>query len=60
MITDDGYLALVLDVIVEHPRLADVRSVEIVCQPDMVPFYRRWGFTDEVGGSRLMRRPSPR
>jgi predicted GNAT family N-acyltransferase len=77
VITDDVYLAVVLDVIVSpaargsglgamlldaivgHPRLAAVRSVELVCQPDMVPFYRRWGFTDEVGGSRLMRRPSP-
>ncbi len=50
---------MLIDAIVKHPRLADVRSVELVCQPDMVPFYR-WGFTDEVGGSRLMRRPSPR
>lgn len=77
VITDEVYLAMVLDVIispaargsglgrmlldaiVEHPRLADVHSVELVCQPDVIPFYRRWGFTDEVGSSRLLRRPSP-
>lgn len=74
VITDEVYLAVVLDVIVErrsrgaglgamlldaivgHPRLAGVRSVELVCQPELVPFYRRWGFTERVGRSRLMRR----
>lgn len=76
VITDDTYLAFVLDVIVAaesrhnglgamlmdaivlHPRLAAVRSVELICQPEVIPFYRRWGFTDQVGQSRLMRRTS--
>jgi GNAT superfamily N-acetyltransferase len=74
VITDEVYLAVVLDVIVPpdargsglgatlmdavvgHPRLAAVRSIELVCQPDLVPFHRRWGFTEQVGRSRLMRR----
>jgi GNAT superfamily N-acetyltransferase len=74
VLTDDVYLALILDVIVapehrgrgfgaalmdaivSHPRIAGVRSVELVCQPDLMPFYGRWGFTDRVGRSRLMRR----
>ncbi|HEX6682739.1 MAG TPA: GNAT family N-acetyltransferase [Candidatus Limnocylindrales bacterium] len=74
VLTDDVYLALVLDVvvvpefrgtglgaalmdaIVGHPRIAGVGSVELVCQPELRPFYRRWGFTDEVGRSGLMRR----
>lgn len=74
VITDEVYLAVVLDVIVApdwrgaglgamlldeivgHPRLATVRSVELVCQPDVIPFYRRWGFTEQIGRSRLMRR----
>jgi hypothetical protein len=47
---------MLLDAIVGHPRLAAVRSVELVCQPDLVPFYRRWGITEPVGRSRLMRR----
>jgi len=51
-----GLGAALMDAVIHHPRLADVRSVELVCQPDLVPFYRRWGFTEEVGGSRLMRR----
>lgn len=74
VITDEVYLAVVLDVIVTpgsrgsglgamlvdavigHPRLAAVRSIELVCQPELMPFYRRWGFTERVGSSRLMRR----
>ncbi|MFF0345277.1 GNAT family N-acetyltransferase [Kribbella sp. NPDC004875] len=51
-----GVGAVLLDAVVNHPELTGVRSLELVCQPDLVPFYRRWGFTDAVGGSRLMRR----
>jgi hypothetical protein len=47
-----------MDTIVGHARLAGVQSLELVCQPALVPFYRRWGFTDRVGGSGLMRRTS--
>lgn len=74
VLTDDVYLAVVLDVIVRPDRqgeglgkllldaivadvrLRDVRSIELVCQPELVAFYQRWGFTDNVGQSRLMRR----
>lgn len=76
VLSDDTYVALVLDVIVansarraglggllmdaivSHPRLAVVQSLELVCQPGLMPFYRRWGFTEQVGQSRLMRRTS--
>ncbi|MEV0808960.1 hypothetical protein [Micromonospora sp. NPDC050200] len=33
-----------------------MRSFELVCQPDLMPFYWRWGFTEQVGHSGLMRR----
>lgn len=74
VLTDDVYLALVLDVVVAaelrgaglgamlldavvgHPRVAGVHSVELVCQPEMLEFYRQWGFTEHVGRSTLMRR----
>ncbi|MGZ0147081.1 GNAT family N-acetyltransferase [Kribbella sp. WER1] len=61
VIVDESYRgtgvgAVLLDAVVDHPALAAVRSLELVCQPELVPFYRRWGFTDEVGRSRLMRR----
>jgi ribosomal protein S18 acetylase RimI-like enzyme len=37
-------------------RLAGVETIELSCQPDMIAFYRRWGFENELGGSLLMRR----
>jgi GNAT superfamily N-acetyltransferase len=51
-----GLGAILMDAVVGHPRLSTVRSIELVCQPDLVAFYRRWGFTEQVGRSRLMRR----
>jgi predicted GNAT family N-acyltransferase len=53
-----GLGAALMDAIVNHPRLASVRTFELACQPELVPFYSRWGFTDRVGRSRLMRRTS--
>jgi GNAT superfamily N-acetyltransferase len=55
-----GLGARLMDAVVDHPTLAGVRSIELVCQPDLVDFYARWGFTDRVGGSRLMRRAGDR
>jgi predicted GNAT family N-acyltransferase len=51
-----GYGAVLLDAVVQNPQLSQVRSIELVCQPELVPFYSRWGFTDQVGDSLLMRR----
>ena len=53
-----GLGATLMDAIVEHPRLASVRTIELTCQPELVAFYERWGFTEKVGRSRLMRRTS--
>jgi hypothetical protein len=36
-------------------RLEGVESIELSCRPEMIPFYRRWGFEHELGGSLLMR-----
>jgi GNAT superfamily N-acetyltransferase len=51
-----GLGARLMDTVVAHPLLADVASLELVCQPDLLPFYHQWGFTDQVGAARLMRR----
>ncbi|MFF5174653.1 GNAT family N-acetyltransferase [Micromonospora sp. NPDC000089] len=53
-----GLGGVLLGAVVGHCRLAAVRSIELVCQPEMVPFYRQWGFSTDVGRSRLMRRTS--
>lgn len=51
-----GLGAALMDAVIDHPRLTGVQSIELVCQPDLIPFYHRWGFTNEVGQSQLMRR----
>jgi predicted GNAT family N-acyltransferase len=53
-----GLGARLMDELLARPELAKVESVELVCQPELVGFYRRWGFTDSVGRSMLMRRTS--
>jgi len=45
-----------MEEILARPEIRSVDSVELVCQPELVPFYERWGFTDRVGRSLLMRR----
>ena len=42
--------------LLERPPLPHVDSIELVCQPDVVAFYERLGFSTRVGESRLMRR----
>lgn len=51
-----GLGRLLLGRICSDPALADVASIELVCQPELMPFYREYGFFENVGRSRLMRR----
>jgi ribosomal protein S18 acetylase RimI-like enzyme len=45
-----------MNAVLRRPELAGLKSVELVCQPDLIAFYERFGFTTEVRSSRLMRR----
>lgn len=51
-----GVGSAIMDAALAHPSVADVKSIELVCQPDLIAFYWQWNFTDQVGQSRLMRR----
>jgi len=53
-----GLGRLLVESICSEPALQNVASIELVCQPEYVPLYEKWGFTANVGGSRLMRRTS--
>jgi predicted N-acetyltransferase YhbS len=53
-----GLGARLMHELLARSELAEVDSIELVCQPELVDFYRRWGFSDEVGRSLLMRRTS--
>jgi predicted GNAT family N-acyltransferase len=41
--------------ILNHPALTRVAHFELCCKPDLVPFYRRWNFTNDLGDLNLMR-----
>jgi len=45
-----------MDRIIDHPSLKCVRHFELYCHPEMVPFYQKWGFTEDLGELRFMRR----
>lgn len=52
----EGLGERLMDEVLAIAEVAHARSIELVCQPDLIPFYRRWGFTEQVGGSTLMRK----
>jgi ribosomal protein S18 acetylase RimI-like enzyme len=61
VIVDSGYRSkglgqMLMDHIVNHPNLRSVKHLELYCVSEMVPFYRRWDFTTEIGELQLMRR----
>ncbi|MES2788923.1 MAG: GNAT family N-acetyltransferase [Planctomycetota bacterium] len=41
---DRGLGRQLLDAILTHPRLQPVQTLWLCCLPDMVEFYRKWGF----------------
>ncbi|HEY9726111.1 MAG TPA: GNAT family N-acetyltransferase [Chroococcales cyanobacterium] len=55
---DRGLGKKLLDLVVDHPQLRSVEYLTLFCLPEMVPFYERWGFTNEHGGLQLMLRPT--
>ena len=49
-----------IDAVLAHPRVAGAAHVELYCLPALIPFYRRWAFTEELGEVTLMRRTRAR
>lgn len=44
-----------VSLILVHEKLSGVRTFELYCLPELIPFYERYGFSDDVGRIRLMR-----
>ncbi len=53
---NQGLGRALMEMICEHPILAAVHHIELYCLPEMMPFYEKWGFVDQGGQTRLMRR----
>lgn len=61
VIVDERYRStglgrMLMDAVVSHPAVARVQHLELYCLPEHVPFYQQWGFTDDLGTLRYMRR----
>lgn len=50
-----GLGQMLMNNILSDPKLAGVEYLELYCLPELMPFYRALGFTDELDGVRLMR-----
>ena len=51
-----GLGAKLMDTVLNHPKLQAVEHFYLNCLPNMMPFYERWGFSDDVGGLKFLRR----
>ncbi len=49
-----GLGRLLIENIINHPQLKSVESLLLFCDLEMVDFYKKWGFTDELGRIKLM------
>ena len=51
-----GLGAKLMDAVLNHPKLQTVEHFYLNCLPNMIPFYERWGFSDDVGEIKFLRR----
>lgn len=51
-----GLGRILMNTIINHPALKSVERLDLFCLPEIVPFYKKWGFTEEIGNIRFMRR----
>jgi GNAT superfamily N-acetyltransferase len=54
-----GLARALMDAVVGHPSLVSVAHFELYCRPELTPMYQKWGFSDELGDLRFMRRAAP-
>jgi predicted GNAT family N-acyltransferase len=45
----------IMQMILNHPELRLVKHFELYCLPELIPFYKKWGFIDDLGELTAMR-----
>jgi predicted GNAT family N-acyltransferase len=53
---EQGLGRKLMEAIFGHPALREVKHLELYCLPELAPFYRKWGFTEDLDDVRLMRK----
>jgi len=51
-----GVGRLLLEAVTSHPALQFVENLELYCRPELVAFYRKWGFTADLDELCFMRK----
>ncbi|SFU21212.1 GNAT family N-acetyltransferase [Mesorhizobium sp. YR577] len=51
-----GLGGLLMETVMNNPALVSIKHRELYCLAEMVPFYEKWGFTDELTGLHFMRK----
>lgn len=44
-----------IETIINHPDMKNIKNIELVCRKEMMPFYSQFGFTEDYGKSISMR-----
>lgn len=47
---------VIMERILNHSSLNKVEHFELYCRPEMLSFYKKWGFTEELGELHFMRK----
>jgi len=55
---DRGLGKELMRLVLEHKELKDVKHFELYCLPEMITFYKSYGFSDELGELVFMRKES--
>ncbi len=44
-----------IEIIINHPTMTNIKNIELVCRKEMMSFYNQFGFTEDYGKSISMR-----
>ncbi len=50
-----GLGKILINAILNHEKLANIKSIELICRKELMPFYEQFGFTADYGLSTTMR-----
>lgn len=54
-----GFGKILIEEIINNPKLRNIKNIELVCRKEMMPFYNQFGFTDDYKQSVSMRLQKP-
>ncbi|WP_013324203.1 GNAT family N-acetyltransferase [Gloeothece verrucosa] len=53
-----GLGKILMEAIINHPDLQEIEGLILFCQPEVIPFYQKWGFWGKSDRLEIMIRPA--